>query len=398
MKILFITPRVPFPPFKGDSLRSYHFIRELAVRHEIDLITFHETDDELGGLAEMRKYCRNIETVRLAPPQTYVLAIRSLINLQPLQVNYYYCEEMKAKVSRLADMQRYDIVHVVLQRMMPYVDNIDNEKLVLDQIDALSLNMKRRASAESNLFKKIVFYYEYINMKKYEQNSRRKYRACLVTSEVDKRVLEDERIQVVPNGVDTVNFHPQGIAKDIDFIFTGNMSYFPNEDAATCFCRQILPEMRATHPAVVTYIVGIKPSRQVQDLADREDVVVTGYVEDIRWYLNRARIFVAPLRSGSGIQNKILEAMACGLPVVTTSYGNAGIGAVDGKHLLIADDPLTFARHLRLLLGDAPRRHTLGQQARQLAETSFSWAIRTHRLETVYNNIMQQTAFHGGSV
>lgn len=383
-RILFITPRMPYPPLKGDRLRPYNFIKELSKRHTIDLCTFYEGNDDAKGLDEMKKYCANVETVPLSKTQSYMNLLRSLVNFKPLQVNYYYSKAMKRKVEELEVINKYDIIHVVLQRMMPYAIRRNGEKLVLDQIDALSLNMKRRALTEKNLIKKAIFYCEYINMASYERHNKQKYNECIITSDVDKRALGDDRVKVISNGVDTAYFAPAKADKNIDLIFTGNMNYFPNVDGVVYFCEEIMPKILKVRPDVKFYIVGVNPNKEVISLADNKNIFVTGFVDDIREYLNRAKIFVAPLRSGSGIQNKILEAMACGLPVVSTSQGNSGIKAEDGKDIVLADDIEELAKTIIDLLSADNKRTRIGDSARNMVEKNFSWSSNAQKLELIY--------------
>lgn len=386
MRILFITPRFPYPPVKGDRVRPYNFIKELSRRHTIDLCSFYETKNELGVIDEMKRYCNKIEVISLHPWQSYANLLKSVINLKPLQVNYYHSLAMVKKIEEMISSSPYDIIHVVLQRMMEHVKEIPADKIVLDQIDALSLNMQRRAFAENNPIKKAVFYMEYANMKRYERGQK-KYAACIITSEKDKQALGDDSIQVIPNGVDIDYFTPAQNNKDIDLIFTGNMGYFPNVDSVLYLCNKILPKILLRYPSLKLYIVGTNPAREVQKLADNKNIFVTGFVDDIRQYLNRTKVFVAPLRSGSGIQNKILEAMACGLPVVTTSYGNAAIKAKPDQQLVIMDEPNQFADKVIDILNNESLRKTLGANARAYMEQEFSWLSQTNKLEQIYDTV-----------
>jgi len=378
---------MPYPPIKGDMLRPYNFIKELAKRHTIDLCTFYQDKDELNNVAEMRKYCQNIEVIFLPKVLSCLNMLRSFMNFKPFQVNYYHSGKMAKKIRRMSQKNGYDIVHIVLQRMMPYAAYCNGEKVVLDQIDALSLNMRRRAAKETNPLKKIAFSYEEAGMRRQEEASRGRYDACIVTSEVDKEALDDSRIKVVPNGVDTEYFILEETTKDIDLVFTGNMGYFPNVDAACYLCEEILPEVLKIYPKLKMYIVGARPDSRVRSLADNKNIFVTGFVKDIRPYLNRAKVFVAPLRSGSGIQNKILEAMACGLKVVTTSHGNAGIKAEDRKHLIVVDDQAEFSNTLIDILKNGDKSEKLGQNAQVLVKDNFSWAKRARALESVYEGV-----------
>lgn len=384
MKILFISPRVPYPPIKGDKLRIYHFIKGLSKNHDIDLCTFYENDDELAGLEEMRKYCGKVQAVLLTKMQSYLNILRTCYNLLPLQVNYYYSKRMAEVISSMTRDREYDIIHISLQRLLPYVDYVASGKIVLDQIDALSMNMKRRAGTERNPIKKVALYFEYSNMKRYEYKSRVKYDKCIITSEIDKAALNDPAIEVMPNGVDTEYFRPGNINKDIDLIFTGNMGYFPNIDAMKYFCNEVFPAILRVNKEIKLYVVGAAPGAEIKALNNNKNIFVTGFVKDIKDYLNRAKVFVAPLRSGSGIQNKILEAMACALAVITTSYGNAGIKAKSEKHLLLADEPNEIANAIIKLLNNDIQRQQLGITAREFVKEGFNWDNRVKKLEEIY--------------
>lgn len=387
MKILFISPRLPYPPIKGDKLRIYYFIKELSKIHKIDLCTFYENNGELAGLEEMRKYCGRIETVLLTKMQSYMNILRTSYNLLPFQVNYYHSKKMAKGISKMTQNSEYDIIHISLQRLLPYVDYVKSGKIVFDQIDALSLNMKRRADAERNPIKKTALYFEYSTMKRFEYNSRVRYHKCIITSEVDKAALSDANIEVIPNGVDTEYFKPCNVTKDIDLIFTGNMGYFPNIDAMKYFCNEVFPAILKVNKEIKLFIVGADPSSEIKALNNNKNVFVTGFVKDIREYLNRAKVFIAPLRSGSGIQNKILEAMSSSLPVVTTSYGNAGIKAHSEQHLLLADETEEFARSAIRLLRNEKEGGRLGGNARKFVEQDFSWENRVQKLRTIYQSL-----------
>jgi polysaccharide biosynthesis protein PslH len=387
-KILFLTPRIPFPPIKGDRIRPYYFIKELSRSCNVDLCTFYENHDDLDGIKEMGKYCQKIETVFLPRIRSYLNILLTLFNLKPLQVNYYFSFKMKRKLKEILQREQYDIIHVVLDRMMPYAKIANSNIIVLDHIDALSLNMLRRASAERNIFKKVVFNFEYLLIKRFEENTQCLYNTSLVTSEIDKNFLPDKNTIIIPNGVDTDYFTSQSKDKDIDLIFTGNMGYFPNVEAALYLAQEILPRLQKRCPQIKIYIVGANPSRKIRALSSNKNITVTGFVDDIRVYLNRAKVFVAPLRSGSGIQNKILEAMACGLPVVTTSYGNAGIKARDNECLVVADSADLFTDKIIALLSSEILGSAIGSKARRYMEEEFSWSSKVKKLEEIYNHML----------
>jgi glycosyltransferase involved in cell wall biosynthesis len=232
MKILFILPRFPYPILKGDKLRAYYFIKGLSSKNiRIDLCAFYSDKEDLKGVQELKKYCCTIKLIKLSRLQSFLNLFRTLINLLPFQVNYFYSGEMKKTIEEMVTRNNYDLVHISLQRMMLYSDCVDKSKLVLDHIDTLSLNMKRRVALEKFILKRMLFNFEYVLMERYERGNQNKYAFSLVTSEEDKKSLRDESVVVIPNGVDTKFFCPEELNKDIDIIFLGNMSYFPNIEA-----------------------------------------------------------------------------------------------------------------------------------------------------------------------
>ena len=383
MRLLFITPRLPYPPLKGDSLRSYYFIKQLAAEHEIDLISFVDDGTDPAHVAEMRKLCLKVETVRLRPALAAIKAVAGILRLAPLQVLYYSSRQMHAAMKRAIANEKYDAVHVCLARMMPYAKWFGRVPVTLDFVDALSLNMKRRSEKERNPVKKLVFFLEHLKMRRYEKKASRVADQTVVTSPADAAALPSP-VRVVPNGVDTGRFSPRGLAKDIDAVFTGNMNYFPNETAAENYARRILPLVLDKKPNANFFVVGANPSKRVRRLANGRNVVVTGVVEDMSEYLNRSKVFVAPLEAGSGIQNKILEAMSCGVPVVSTAAGNVAIGATPGRDIIVSDEPAAFSACVLSLLASQEDREAIGANGRRHVEANFSWPVMAERLVEAY--------------
>lgn len=390
MNILFITPRFPFPPIKGDKLRPYYFLKYLSKKHNIDLLSFIERKEDMAYKDEVLKYCNSIETALLPKYRSYLNMVFNIFSRLPFQIAYYYSNEMNDKILNKIAKNKHDLVFVVLQRMMLYGKHFTNIPVLLDHIDALSLNMQRRYSHEKSILKKFLFKLEFERIKEYENNNRNKYVFSIVTSEVDKKALEEKNCYVVPNGVDITHFKEIECKKDIDLIFTGNMGYFPNIKAVLFFINDILPSIIKVLPGIKFYIVGANPARSIKKLNDNKNIFVTGFVKDVRDYLVRSKLFVAPLRSGSGIQNKILEAMACGVPVVTTEFGNGGIKAEHGKDLIVSNDPSGFAREVIELLKNENKRLYLKQNARILVEKNFSWEAQVEKLEELLKNKLKE--------
>lgn len=307
----------------------------------------------------------------------------------PFEVRFFESTRMHDAVRSLVGSMKFDVVHINLVRMAEYIADLGDLPVIVDHIDCLSLNMQRRSERERRFFKRTLFQIECKRMKDYET------RCCrfptIVTSEVDRSFLKDyANIKVVPNGVDTEYFRysPDG-PRNVDILFVGNMRYFPNVQGVGYFADHILPAIRERFADIRFFVVGANPGRSIRSLDDGKSIVVKGYVPDVREYLQRAKLFVAPLQSGSGIQNKILEAMASGTPVVSTTIGNLGIGAVNEKEILIADEPHQFARRVGDLLVDGERRKRLSHNAKQLVDTRFSWESRREELEVFYGQAIE---------
>lgn len=307
-----------------------------------------------------------------------------IFTLTPSQVHYYKSRRMSRFLQKLGGVGRYDVAHVVLVRMMQYANHLSGMPVVLDQIDALSLNMLRRLDHERNPLVRLALKIEAFKLRHYEARGKRLCDHSVITSPVDAKALNYPLMEVVPNGVDSNFFHPSRLPKEIDAIFTGNMGYFPNVDAALHFKHSIMPHLKQEQPDFKHFVVGADPDPRVKRIHDENNTFVTGYVDDIREYLGRAKVFVAPLRSGTGIQNKILEAMSSGIPVVSSSHGNAGIGAMPDEEIIVADRPDDFATKVLGLLQNTEKRRKLAENGRRLVERNHSWENKTKILERVY--------------
>jgi sugar transferase (PEP-CTERM/EpsH1 system associated) len=389
MRILFVTARLPLPGTKGDALRSFHFIRDLSAHHEVDVVSFVEGRAERDGAAELAKHCRGVTTIRLPRAWAIVKMLFGVFSLVPFQVIYYSSLRMHLALWRATRARRYDLVHVSPARMMSYRSCFRGTPLVVDLVDALSLNMRRRAFREKSLWKRLAFHFEGWKMARYEAWVTQQYDYGAITSDVDRRAIRGNHLAVVPNGVDTRRFRPTDAPKEIDAIFTGNMGYFPNLDAAVRYAETILPEVRARREDATFHVVGANPPRRLRDAADGASTFVTGFVPDVAACLNRAKVFVAPLSVGSGIQNKILEAMACGVPVVSTRRGNAAIGAAEDEAILVADAPGEFAEKVVALLEDPAYRDRIGRAGRAHARARFAWPAQTEKLLATYEKAIQ---------
>jgi len=298
---------------------------------------------------------------------------------------------MQKQVQCLLQETTFNLVHVQLARMAPVADGLGSVPKVLDFIDAVSLNMRRRAIQERGPVR-WLFHFEAQRMARYEQKLILSFDQQVVSSPLDKRAIGAyESLHVIPNGVEAGDFpYNEGEREDNLIVFTGRMGYFPNADAAVYFATQVFPLILRKEPDARFLIIGADPSRRVRRLARLPGVEVTGYVHRIQDYLVRASVAVAPMQAGSGIQNKVLEAMASGTPVVATPNALGGIEAQDGKHVLVARDTEGLAEQVVQLLRDPSLRPRLANNARRLMEDKYTWERSLAMLEEVYRLVIEQ--------
>ena len=399
MKILFLSLRCPYPPHRGDRIRSYNFIRQLSKQHAVTLVYFAESESDIESAKHLEPFCERVEWVRFHRSFAFMNTGIHCLSRRPLQLHYWYAPQMQRKINQLLEQGDFELIHAQLFRMGQYVTGVQGPIKVLDLCDSLALNLSRRAELESNPWlakikldctpKRFLVKLEEKRVRHYEVDIMKAFDCGTVVARFDRDYLLKQdnslNLSIVPMGVDLGYFQPNPATQPAPLmLFTGTMNYFPNSDAAIYFSNEIFPRIRESHPSVQFYIVGNHPSDQVKRLETQEGVVVTGYVPDVRPYFEKASVFVAPLRAGSGIQTKNLEAMAMGVPVVTTSVGAMGLEADNGKELLVADTPADFAKHVVHLLNDEYSRETLAQTARTRVETNYSWEAIGERLKHVY--------------
>jgi glycosyltransferase involved in cell wall biosynthesis len=337
-------------------------MKELSRKHKITLLAFSDDSELDETQSVLKKFCERILIIR----HERLIANRNLAShiftSLPFQCAYYLSRKMRDHLIRECSKGKYDILHVQLSRMMPYVTQRGNIPIFVDFVDALSLNMRKRLDRE-RLFLKPLFFCEWYKMKRYEVNLEPFFDGAIISSPFDRKILPyAHKIKVLPNGVDLDFFQlsPTAQREPDTIIFTGNMNYFPNIDAVIFFSRYIYPTIKKIIPQVKFKIVGANPAPVVSKLSTPDrSIEVIGSVESIVNHIAKAAIAVAPMLSGSGIQNKVLEAMAVGIPVVATDMAIRAIDAKPGRDLLVANDPSKFAEAVTKLLTDSTFRHNL---------------------------------------
>ncbi len=390
MKILFATP---VPPLLTKP-RPHHFIRGLSRRgHDVHLLTqlpSKKASVELSGAPGWREVveaCSSVSWVVVPKSRSYVQCAASLPTSTPLRVAYCRSPEFAAKAHELVQRHGCDLLHVDRKRIAPAFKHLDLPK-VLDATDSISLYL-RRTLRYGSLPERFISAIELLKIPPFERRVCAAYSACIATTVEDLQTFKtagfSTTFEVLPNGV---NVQPSGRAPEREadsLLFIGTMHYAPNVDAATWFTRRIFPLIRAARPETRLYLVGARPNRAVRRLDRLPGVRVTGAVPDIAPYLERSRVFVAPMRIGGGFPNKVAEALAAGISTVATPAARAGIpGLVPGIHLLEAQNPEEFANKTLRLLRDVTLRARLGTSGRDFVRENYSWDRVLNRLEEIY--------------
>lgn len=374
MKLVVVTSRFPYPLEKGDKLRLYFQIKYLSKFHKITLLSLAEDPINEDSLKHIENICEAVHVFPIKKNQARWNAISSILDKQPLEVSYFFNENIKHRFEQIIHRVQPDHIYCQLIRMSEYVRHLPYPK-TLDYMDAFSLGMQRRAE-NSNPILKAIFNRDASQIADYEANIYHDFTHHIIISEQDRQhlsFLEKENIRVLPNGVDTLFFKPHTeCKKEYDIAFVGNMGYYPNVQAALFLAKKILPKLIKNFPKIRLLIAGARPTQEIKNLAS-EHIHVTGWVEDIRTAYASAKIFVAPIFYGRGQQNKILEAMSMGIPCITSDQVNKAIGAKNGESILIANDEESCQEQISLLLHNEKLQRTLSQNGLDWIRNNFSW-------------------------
>jgi sugar transferase (PEP-CTERM/EpsH1 system associated) len=391
VRVAFLVTRFPVPPWRGDQVRAYHHLRALAARHDITCVALVARPPARAARAEVEAMGLRVEVV----PLGILGAIPSLARVlagdpRPLQVLLYARRRARERVARI--VRDVDVVHAQLLRTLAYVPEARPPALAVDLIDALSANLARRAGAERGIVGRIARW-EAARLARAEGELVARGVPCLVVAESERAALGGAAaVRVVPNGVDLTAFpYVEDGRPAARLVFAGNLGYFPNVDAAAWLVRDVLPRVRAAVGDAELRLVGARPARRVRALVATPGVSLAASVPAMAPELAAATVAVVPLRAGSGMQNKVLEAMAVGTPVVATSRAIAGLAVRADEHLLVADDPDGLARATAALLADPARRRALARAARALVERRYRWEDSAAGVEAAWRDAVART-------
>lgn len=355
------------------------------------MLTFAQTKEDLTYRQELEKIFHKVHLVYLPKWRSAFNCLAAPFSSKPVQVLYFRSAAMQAALQQVIENDSFDAVHVQHLRMSPYLAQVKELPRILDMPDAFSLYWKRRAKTERGFVFKLFGQIEQNRVYKYERIMK-EYDLSLVCSAEDLNYLVEEHgiraIKLLPNGVDLDTFSAKGhdYSHNHTLLFTGNMDYAPNVDAVGYFVQDILPLIKEKFPAVQFIIAGQRPVKKVQELAG-PGVQVTGFVKDLAATYNSASVVVAPLRFGAGTQNKVLEGMAMGVPVVCSHIGFKGLGVENGDGVFMETEPTAFANRVIQLLESAELRKKTGTRALQNIRENFGWDVIAAMLEGYFSDI-----------
>ena len=388
MKILVILPRFPYPLEKGDKLRAYYQIKELSKHNEVYLFCVSHTRVLPEHIEQLKPYCQDIKVVHSPRLENYKNVVRNYLRTKSLQIGYWDSMKARRSYKKFEKQVKPDVLYSQMVRTMPLVSRSPVPK-VMDFQDALSMNTERRMELSRGLWRYIL-HFEFKMLRSTEYNAFKIFDALTIISENDSEAIPHRKngdIIVVPNGVDFDYFQPMEREKKYDIVFCGNMHYEPNVNASRYLVGKVMPLVWREIPEATLLLAGAFPKNKVSRLAS-ERVTVTGFVDDIRESYASARIFAAPMQTGSGLQNKLLEAMAMRLPCVTTSIANDSLHAEEGSEVLVGNTPQEFAAHIVSLLRNEQQRNALAENGNDFVTSRYSWETAGEKLEEVLRNVV----------
>jgi sugar transferase (PEP-CTERM/EpsH1 system associated) len=389
MRILFVCHRVPFPPKRGGKIRPFNIIRHLSNRgHEVAVASLARNAEELAEAEGLRGHCARTLVEIVTAPAAWGRMLARVPSTAPSSFGYFYSPRLKRRIHDELAAQAYDLIFVHCSSVGPYVQDIRGVPKIMDFGDMDSQKW-REYSVHRSWPRSVVYRVEALKLENMERRLGRKFDYCTCTTRAEWETLEKLGITTpsawFPNGVDTDFFKPPSpVEYDPNRIsFVGRMDYYPNQQAVLAFCRDVLPQIRACRPNIQFDIVGANPTAAIKNLETLGGVTVTGTVADVRPFVTKAALTIAPLAIARGTQNKILESMAMGVPVVCSPQAAGGVDAVPGEHILVAATPKETEAAIKALLESSDMRHRLALAARARVLSHHTWASSMMQLDRV---------------
>jgi sugar transferase (PEP-CTERM/EpsH1 system associated) len=408
MRILLLTHRLPYPPNRGDKIRTFNVLEHLAKGHELFLACPVDDEKDLAYVPELERRCARVLTGLIDGRSKALSGLRALLTGTSISVRHFHDADLQRRIDELLDSQDIDAVFCISSAMAEYYfrsrhrpGKLKQALRFMDLIDVDSYKWRQYVE-RTRAPKSWIYSYEAARLAAYERQIANDFDRLFVVSAQEREYMpagaRTDHLHALSNGVDLEYFAQRAVPHGPPtLVFTGVMDYWPNVQGVQWFADAILPRIVATRPDVRFVIVGSKPTEEVLKLSQRPGIEVTGFVDDVRVYVAGAAVCVVPLKIARGLQNKVLEAMAMGKAVVCTSQALEGIRATDGTEVIVADDDAGFAAQVLDLLGKPERAAEIGRQARRRMERDYSWEANLRQLDTFVAQPMTDTRKMGAN-
>jgi sugar transferase (PEP-CTERM/EpsH1 system associated) len=395
MRILYVCHRFPYPPKRGGKIRPFNMIRHLAQSHEVVVCSLSRSDTETAEAQGIAPYCAEFHVAQVDNRIQSLRMVTTLPTPITASTSYFHSSRLARTIDRLLAQQRFDLIFVHCSSVAHYVQHVRHIPKILDFGDMDSHKWLEYAHYKPFPLS-MGYWWEGQRVLAQEKRLARRFDLCTATTRAEWETLDGYGVtrstDWFPNGVDSEFFAPAAQPHDPDtLVFIGRMDYYPNQQCMFDFCSNVLPRLRARRPSVKLQIVGADPSPAVRQLGSLPGVTVTGSVPDVRPFATRAALTVAPLRIARGTQNKILEAMAMGVPVVTSSAAAGGVDALPGEHLLVADTPEQVSAAVLGVLDDPAQRARLARAGRERVLSHHAWPSSMRRLDAIIERCLESS-------
>lgn len=410
MKVLWLGHNLAYPPKGGALQRNYNLLREIARKCDVHVLAFDQPVTRPNTVAPedcvraLSEFCVSVDWVSFdggpLRGNRYALAMRGLLSSEPYDFAWLRSEELAGKLMRIVRAVGPDVVHVDALGLAQYLPLLGGAGTVLNHHDVESAKIEVRAGNATNPFLRRYFTWEARKLAAAERSWCPRFGVNAVVSagegEVLRRANPDLMVKVVPNGVDTKYFVPRADPGGHTLLFAGSMDMHPNQEAMDYFLKRVWPRVVSQSPDVRLCVVGRKPPLWLEEVGKADPrIEVTGFVDDVRPYFERATVCVCPILSGGGTRLKILDSLAMGVPVVATRFAASGLELEHGRHLLFADDEAGFVGETLRLLGDRPLRSQLAAAGAEQVDRLYSWGVVGHMLLEAYELAVQRRAQGG---
>lgn len=390
LNILFLLPRYPFPLIGGDRVKPYYTIKHLAQQHNVTLVTFFQGKKFTESLKNsVKKLGVDLHVIPLNPVNAGVHSLPKLMSKKPLEILYYEQKQYHEEVKKLINEKHFDIAFSFFMRTAEYLKNVEIPNILMAE-DCRTEYQKRSYEGSNNLKQKLIRYWEWKKLAKYEPEIVNYFDAVTLVSNEDielmKKLNPKANYKLLSNGVDIEKFVPDKKVKRQSLLFTGKFDVWANELMVNRIVDEILPIIKKKIPNIKLVLAGANPSKSIMKL-EGDDVEIYSNVPEIVSYLQKAAVYVHPHYGGSGIQNKLLEAMSTGCPVVTTNTGNQGIYGTDGENIMIADSSEEIAKKVIQLLNDENLSKKISVNARDHIVKTHSWEAIYEQCDSIINEV-----------